>query len=247
MALVPPVRVGGPEGSTLTDPCRYLREKCDGRIPAVGSERDERRWHRCSGRREAVARRGRRIHAHRADGRRDDPRDPDRDGPADVPRRASEVPGPRRPDRTCGTRSCPRGSSTRTTPRSTPPTTPARARHHRPEHVLRRRQPAATASVDTGPSRARAGPGSGRSASPRPSTQFTAARLSASQTCFVILDGTTGTRYGKTTPPPTATRLGRRPNDRSPRRPQPPAGSRAYLFQGIHGSRRRRSPQAERR
>jgi prepilin-type N-terminal cleavage/methylation domain-containing protein len=36
-------------------------------------------------------------------------------------------------------------------------------------------------------------------------TQFSAARMSASQTCFVILDGTIGTKYGETPTPANCT------------------------------------------
>ena len=45
-----------------------------------------------------------------------------------------------------------------------------------------------------------AAPGQGSISVNSTTTQFTAARLSASQSCFVILDATTGTRYGETTP-----------------------------------------------
>ena len=43
-------------------------------------------------------------------------------------------------------------------------------------------------------------------------TQFTAARLSASQSCFVILDATTGTKYGETTAANCYARLGHAAN-----------------------------------
>ncbi len=43
------------------------------------------------------------------------------------------------------------------------------------------------------------GTGAGSISVASTTTQFTAARLSNSQSCFVILDATTGTKYGKTT------------------------------------------------
>ncbi len=58
---------------------------------------------------------------------------------------------------------------------------------------------AATKSVDTGAVVCASGAGSGSISVNSTISQFTAARLSASQSCFVILDATTGTKYGKTT------------------------------------------------
>ena len=58
---------------------------------------------------------------------------------------------------------------------------------------------AATPSVDTGTVACASGAGAGSISVDSTATQFTAARLSASQSCFVILDATTGTRYGETT------------------------------------------------
>jgi len=58
---------------------------------------------------------------------------------------------------------------------------------------------AATKSVDTGTVVCASGAGSGSISVNSNLTQFMAARLSASQDCFVILDATTGTKYGKTT------------------------------------------------
>ena len=58
---------------------------------------------------------------------------------------------------------------------------------------------AATKSVDTGTVVCASGAGSGSISVNSTISQFTAARLSASQSCFVILDATTGTKYGKTT------------------------------------------------
>ena len=59
---------------------------------------------------------------------------------------------------------------------------------------------AATPSVDTGTVACASGAGNGSISVNSNVSQFMAARLSSSQTCFVILDATTGTRYGKTTP-----------------------------------------------
>jgi type IV pilus assembly protein PilA len=58
---------------------------------------------------------------------------------------------------------------------------------------------AATPSVDTGAPACASGVGTGSISINSNSTEFKAARLSASQDCFVILDATTGTRYGETT------------------------------------------------
>jgi hypothetical protein len=58
---------------------------------------------------------------------------------------------------------------------------------------------AATKSVDTGTVACASGAGSGSISVNSTVTQFTAARLASSQSCFVILDATTGTKYGKTT------------------------------------------------
>lgn len=58
---------------------------------------------------------------------------------------------------------------------------------------------AATKSVDTGAVVCASGAGTGSISVNSTASQFTAARLSSSQSCFVILDMTTGTRYGKTT------------------------------------------------
>jgi type IV pilus assembly protein PilA len=58
---------------------------------------------------------------------------------------------------------------------------------------------AATKSVDTGAVACASGAGTGSISVNSTASQFMAARLSASQTCFVILDATTGTRYGQTT------------------------------------------------
>jgi type IV pilus assembly protein PilA len=57
----------------------------------------------------------------------------------------------------------------------------------------------ATKSVDTGTVACASGVGSGSISVNSTTTQFMAARLSSSQSCFVILDSTTGTRYGQTT------------------------------------------------
>ena len=54
-------------------------------------------------------------------------------------------------------------------------------------------------SVDTGTVACASGAGNGSISVNSTATQFTAARLSSSQSCFVILDSTTGTKYGKTT------------------------------------------------
>ena len=56
----------------------------------------------------------------------------------------------------------------------------------------------ATPSVDTGAVACASGAGTGSISVNSSAAQFMAARLSASQTCFVILDTTTGTRYGET-------------------------------------------------
>jgi type IV pilus assembly protein PilA len=58
---------------------------------------------------------------------------------------------------------------------------------------------AATPSVDSGTVACASGAGNGSISVNSTTTQFTAARRSASQSCFVILDATTGTRYGQTT------------------------------------------------
>jgi type IV pilus assembly protein PilA len=58
---------------------------------------------------------------------------------------------------------------------------------------------AATKSVDTGTVVCASGAGSGSISVNSNATQFMAARLSSSQSCFVILDATSGTKYGKTT------------------------------------------------
>jgi len=58
---------------------------------------------------------------------------------------------------------------------------------------------AATKSVDTGTVPCASGAGNGSISVNSSATQFMAARFSSSQTCFVILDATTGTKYGKTT------------------------------------------------
>jgi type IV pilus assembly protein PilA len=58
---------------------------------------------------------------------------------------------------------------------------------------------AATPSVDTGAVACASGVGTGSISVSSSTTNFMAARLSASQSCFVILDSTTGTRYGQTT------------------------------------------------
>ena len=58
---------------------------------------------------------------------------------------------------------------------------------------------AATKSVDTGTVACASGAGNGSISVNSTTTQFTAARLSSSQSCFVILDSTTGTKYGQTT------------------------------------------------
>ncbi len=56
------------------------------------------------------------------------------------------------------------------------------------------------ASVASGTVACASGVGAGSISVNSTATQFMAARLSASQSCFVILDATTGTRYGETTP-----------------------------------------------
>ena len=58
---------------------------------------------------------------------------------------------------------------------------------------------AATKSVDIGAVACASGAGNGSISVNSTATQFTAARLSSSQSCFVILDSTTGTKYAKTT------------------------------------------------
>ena len=58
---------------------------------------------------------------------------------------------------------------------------------------------AATKSVDTGTVACASGAGNGSISVNSTAAQFTAARLSSSQSCFVILDSTTGTKYGQTT------------------------------------------------
>ena len=58
---------------------------------------------------------------------------------------------------------------------------------------------AATPSIDTGTVACASGAGTGSIRVNSTATQFTAARLSSSQSCFVILDSTTGTRYAETT------------------------------------------------
>jgi type IV pilus assembly protein PilA len=57
----------------------------------------------------------------------------------------------------------------------------------------------ATTSAATGTVACATGSGNGSISVNSTASQFTAARLSSSQSCFVILDATTGTRYGKTT------------------------------------------------
>jgi type IV pilus assembly protein PilA len=60
--------------------------------------------------------------------------------------------------------------------------------------------PAGQASVATNPvaPACTSGNGTGSVSVASTPTQFSAARMSASSTCFVILDGVSGTRYGKT-------------------------------------------------
>jgi type IV pilus assembly protein PilA len=60
--------------------------------------------------------------------------------------------------------------------------------------------PTAQASVATNPvaPACASGAGAGSMSVASNATQFAAARMAASQTCFVILDAATGTRYGKT-------------------------------------------------
>lgn len=55
------------------------------------------------------------------------------------------------------------------------------------------------ASVPTGTVPCASGVGNGSISVNSTATAFMAARMSASQSCFVILDATTGTRYGETT------------------------------------------------
>ena len=202
LALVPPVRVGGPEGSTLpvSVPISRERNAADGYRPPRLSETRGGGTGALDGV-EAVARRGRRIHPDRVDGRRDDPRDPDRDGPADVPRREGALPGSGRPDRPSE-----RG------PRRADPVHGQRHVHDREQSGARDSSPScrtcatwpdgATPSVATGTRCACAsGAGRGSISVGFDATQFAAARMSASQSCFVILDATTGTKYGETTRP----------------------------------------------
>ena len=67
--------------------------------------------------------------------------------------------------------------------------------------------PTAQASVATNPvaPACTSGVGTGSISVASSITQFAAARMSASQTCFVILDGTSGTKYGKTLTPANCT------------------------------------------
>ncbi len=58
---------------------------------------------------------------------------------------------------------------------------------------------AATPSAASGTVACASGVGNGSISVNSTPTQFMAARLSSSQSCFVILDATTGTRYGETT------------------------------------------------
>ena len=121
----------------------------------------------------------------------------------------------------------------------------ARARHDRPEHVLRAGTVRRRSSVDTGAVACASGAGTGSISVNSTATQFTAARLSASQTCFVILDGTTGHEVREDHRGELHARLGT-PSTR-PRRPRPPpagrlhASTRSWVFRG---RRRRRCPQA---
>jgi type IV pilus assembly protein PilA len=57
----------------------------------------------------------------------------------------------------------------------------------------------ATPSVATGTVACASGTGGGSISVNATAAQFTAARMSSSGSCFVILDATTGTRYGETT------------------------------------------------
>jgi type IV pilus assembly protein PilA len=57
----------------------------------------------------------------------------------------------------------------------------------------------ATPSVASGTPACASGTGGGSISVNSSATQFMAARLSSSQSCFVILDAATGTRYGETT------------------------------------------------
>jgi prepilin-type N-terminal cleavage/methylation domain-containing protein len=57
----------------------------------------------------------------------------------------------------------------------------------------------ATASVATGSPVCVSGTGGGSISVGSTAAQFSAARMSSSTSCFVILDATTGTKYGKTT------------------------------------------------
>jgi type II secretory pathway pseudopilin PulG len=67
--------------------------------------------------------------------------------------------------------------------------------------------PTAQASVATNPvaPACTSGIGTGSISVASTATQFSAARLSASNSCFVVLDATTGTTYGKTTTPAQCT------------------------------------------
>jgi prepilin-type N-terminal cleavage/methylation domain-containing protein len=56
-----------------------------------------------------------------------------------------------------------------------------------------------TASIATGTVPCASGAGGGSISVASTATQFSAARMSASTSCFVILDAATGTKYGKTT------------------------------------------------
>jgi type IV pilus assembly protein PilA len=58
---------------------------------------------------------------------------------------------------------------------------------------------AATPSVATGTVACASGAGNGSISVNSTAAQFSAARLSSSQSCFVILDATSGTKYGETT------------------------------------------------
>jgi type IV pilus assembly protein PilA len=67
--------------------------------------------------------------------------------------------------------------------------------------------PTGQASIATNPvaPACTSGTGNGSVSVVAAATQFAAARMSASATCFVILDAATGTKYGKTTTPAQCT------------------------------------------